>query len=174
MIIQTHALTRLAASAWGCNIEKARLLYVVAIRSAIAYGTGALHNPQKPTLVKKLAPIQNRCLRKITEVYKDTPVENLEIEAFCPPLDLYFHKKVADFEERLDRTGMRQRINTACAAIATALRKRRPRSRTINEPGHRQWAQSWIQQWSPLDENRREKPSTTALKKAWENRWKTG
>ena len=146
----------------------------MAIRSAIAYSTGALHNPQKPTLAKKLAPIQNRCLRKITGAYKDTPVENLEIEAFCPPLDLYFNKRVADFEDRLDRTGMRQQINTACAAIATALRKRRPRSRTINEPGHRQWAQAWTQKWCPLDENRREKPSTTALKKAWENRWKTG
>ena len=45
MTTQTHALTRLAASAWGCNIEKAWLLYIVAIRSAIAYGAGALHNP---------------------------------------------------------------------------------------------------------------------------------
>ena len=69
---------------------------------------------------------------------------------------------------------MRQRISTACAAIATTLRKRRPRSQTTNEPGHRQWAQSWVQQRNPPDENRREKPSTTALKKAWENRWKIG
>ena len=66
MTTQTHALTRLAASAWGCNIEKARLLYVMAIRSAIAYGAGALYNPQKPTLAKNW-------FRFKTAVYEKSP-----------------------------------------------------------------------------------------------------
>ena len=37
---QSFVLTRLAVSAWGCNLLRAREVYTKVIRSAIAYGTG--------------------------------------------------------------------------------------------------------------------------------------
>ena len=37
---QQFVLTRLAASAWGCSLLRAREIYTKVIRSTIAYGTG--------------------------------------------------------------------------------------------------------------------------------------
>ena len=139
----------------------------------MAYGAGAFHDPKNPVVARKLGPSQNRCLRYITGAFKDTPTKNLEIEAFCPPLDLYFDKRLADFESRLEKTGMRQKIISACAVIAIALRNRRHRPCPTKSFDHSRWAKSWIQRWAPneITENNPEKPSTVALKRAWEARW---
>jgi hypothetical protein len=42
---QQFALTRLAASAWGCSLLRAREIYTKVIRSAMAYGAGVWHHP---------------------------------------------------------------------------------------------------------------------------------
>ena len=42
---QRFALTRLAASAWGCSLVRAREIYTKVIRSVIAYGVGIWYQP---------------------------------------------------------------------------------------------------------------------------------
>ena len=85
-----HALTRLAASTWGVDLVQAREVYVKVIRAAMAYGTGVTHNPHNPKVAEALKVAQNTALRRVLGAYKATPVRNLELETFCPPLDLYF------------------------------------------------------------------------------------
>ena len=53
---QMNALTRLAASTWGCTVPRAREIYTKVIRSCIAYGAGAFHNPDRPRFAKAMAP----------------------------------------------------------------------------------------------------------------------
>ena len=55
---QQFALSRLAASAWGCSLLCAREIYTKVIRSALSYGAGVWHHPteQKPKgIAKQLA-----------------------------------------------------------------------------------------------------------------------
>jgi len=54
METQMHALTRLAASTWGYNLIRAREIYVKIIRAAMAYGAGAIHDPNQPKIVRGL------------------------------------------------------------------------------------------------------------------------
>ena len=98
MEIQMLALTRLAASTWGCDLIRAREVYIKVIRAAIAYGAGVTHDPNRPKVAKSLQTCQNKGLRRVLGAYKATPIRNLELEAFCPHLDLYFSKRLADFE----------------------------------------------------------------------------
>ena len=46
---------------------------------------------------------QNRSLRIVAGAYKATPIRHLETETFTPPLDLYLNKRLADFEQRLEK-----------------------------------------------------------------------
>src|SRR5436305_7585960 len=129
METQMHALTRLAASTWGCDLIRAREVYVKVIRAAIAYGTGVIHDPNRPKVAQCLQTCQNKGLRRVLGAYKATPVRNLELEAFCPPLDLYFNKRLTDFEARLKTSGMRAKIDHACWKITGHLRNRQGRLR---------------------------------------------
>ena len=87
---QQFALTRLAASAWGCTLLRAREIYTKVIRSAIAYGAGVWHHPTTDQRVKgiarKLATTQSQCLRVVAGAYRATPVRFLEAETATPPL----------------------------------------------------------------------------------------
>ena len=120
-----YTLTRIAASTWGCSLIRAREIYTKVIRAAIAYGAGVFHNPHQPTYAKALQASQNKCLRRVAGAYKATPIQNLELETYCPPLDLYLNKRLADFEDRLRYTGMGEKIQEACKAIRAQLRNRR-------------------------------------------------
>ena len=130
---QQFALTRLAASAWGCTLLRAREIYTKVIRSAIAYGAGVWHHPTTDQRVKgiarKLATTQSQCLRVVAGAYRATPVRFLEAETATPPLDLYLNKWVADFERRLERTGKGELIQAVCNRVATRLQQRRQRRR---------------------------------------------
>jgi hypothetical protein len=162
---QQFALTRLAASAWGCNLLRAREIYTKVIRSAVAYGAGVWHYPTEQQRVKgiarKLATTQSQCLRVVAGAYKATPVRFLETETATPPLDLYLNKWVADFEHRLDRTGKGQLIQAVCNRVATRLQqRRRQRRRAVVStlapslefgPGRTAWAQAWLEDSLPED-----------------------
>ena len=86
MATQTLALTRLAASAWGCSVPRARELYTKVIRSALSYGASAWHQmgdtEKGPAL--QLRTVQNSCLRTVTGAYKAIPVRHLETEVYRP------------------------------------------------------------------------------------------
>src|SRR5437667_979085 len=102
---QQFALSRLAASAWGCSLLRAREIYTKVIRSALSYGAGVWHHPteQKPKgIAKQLATTQSQCLRVVSGAYRATPVRFLKVKTATPPLDLYLNQRVADFERRLE------------------------------------------------------------------------
>ena len=42
---QNFALTRLAASTWGCDLTRAREIYTKVIRNAVAYSASTYHTP---------------------------------------------------------------------------------------------------------------------------------
>ena len=66
----------------------------------MVYGAGVIYDPNHPKVARGLQASQNKGLRKVLGAYKATPTRNLELEAFCPPLDLYFNKRLADFASR--------------------------------------------------------------------------
>lgn len=111
METQTYALTKIAASTWGCTLARAREVYTNVARSAIAYGASTYHTPadhrkQTPRgITKQLATTQSSCLRVVAGVYRATPIRSLETETWVPPLDLYLNKRIADFQERLVSAG---------------------------------------------------------------------
>ena len=105
---QDFALSRIAAKTWGPSLAKAREVYTKCIRSAIAYGASSFHTPttvggRPKGVVRSLAKAQNRSLRIVAGAYKATPIRHLESETFTPPLDLYLNKRLADFEQRLEK-----------------------------------------------------------------------
>jgi hypothetical protein len=160
---QQFALTRLAASAWGCTLLCAREIYTKVIRSAIAYGAGVWHHPTTDRvkgIARKLATTQSQCLRVVAGAYRATPVRFLEAETATPPLDLYLNKWVADFERRLERTGKGELIQAVCNRVATRLqhcrqRRRRVAAETLPRPslefgtGRTAWAQVWTEDSTP-------------------------
>ena len=122
---QQFALTRLAASTWGCSLRRARELYTKVIRAALAYGASAWHTPAEPCkpqgIARGLQAAQTQCLRTVAGAYKATPVRSLETEMYVPPIDLYLNRRLAEFEEKLRMTYMDRFIHNACAVIATKL-----------------------------------------------------
>jgi hypothetical protein len=120
--MQQFALTRLAASTWGCSLLRAREIYTKLIRSAVAYSAGVWHHPterQAKGIARNLATTQTQCLRVASGAYKATPVRFLEVETATPPLDLYLNKWVADFERRLERTNKGALIRDICNWVTT-------------------------------------------------------
>jgi hypothetical protein len=170
---QKFALTRIAASTWGCSLDRARLVYVVAIRSAMVYGASAYHTPSKngkaQGVARSLATAQSQCLRVVAGAYKATPVRQLETETHTPPIDIYLDMRLADFEERLQRTGKARLIRDTCTAIVRALRRRKGRGRPrklkpvdpSSGPAKAEWAAAWARQGGTLD----------AAERDWKQRW---
>jgi hypothetical protein len=141
---QDFALSRIAAKTWGPSLSRAREVYIKCIRSAIAYGASSFHQPTTPKAtgpkgpVKVLSKAQNRSLRIVVGAYKTTPVRCLETEAWVPPLDLYLNKRLADFENRLQKQALQSRagpeaerttaghlITEACNRVFRRFKKRR-------------------------------------------------
>jgi len=163
---QKYALTKLTASAWGCSLRRAREIYTSVIRSALAYGAGVWHQPsdQKPKGISaQISILQSECLRTVCGAYRATPIRSLETEAAVPPIDLYLNLRVAEFEQRIRRTGKDVLIKQACAAVANRLRRRRRRrtrgqANTTSTPegteysqDRTRWADSWVGQGTTED-----------------------
>jgi len=172
---QMCALTRLAASTWGCNLLRAREVYVKVIRAAIAHGAGVYHNPERPKVAKALEPVQNKGLRVVMGAYRATPIRNLELEAYCAPLDVYLNKRLADFEQRLQFSPMGDLIATACGKIRRRLMNKRGRPKKPKNQylglNTREWAKRWTAGAGP---NGSEGTSGDALRREWKQRWDTG
>jgi hypothetical protein len=94
------AFSKLAAFAWETSVFSARQVYVVIIRSVLAYAAPNWHDIRNELkeLSKILTPVQNKCLRIVSGAYKATPTRYLESEIAVPSFDLYFDKWVADFK----------------------------------------------------------------------------
>ena len=117
-------------------MDRAREIYTKVIRSTLAYGASAFYTPsENPTgITAKLLIEQTKSLRTILGAYKATPVRLLETEAAVPPLDLYFRKRVEDFEIRLAQLPVFQFIQKASKKVRDSLRKRRLKHRYIPLP----------------------------------------
>ena len=141
---QDFALSRIAAKTWGPSLPRAREVYIKCIRSAIAYGASSFHQPTTPGATgprgpaKALSKAQNRSLRIVVGAYKSAPIRCLETEAWVPPLDLYLNKRLANFENRLqkqalqsgagpgaERTSTGHLITEACNRVYRRFKKRR-------------------------------------------------
>jgi hypothetical protein len=154
---QKLALTKLAASVWGCSLARAREIYTKVIRATIVYGASAWHEPSETGanpkgIASHLSTAQSQCLRTVTGAYRATQTRHLEVEAAVPPIHIYLNKRVAEFESRLEHTGMAEKIRRACEVVATRLRRQRTRTRTrpvgpqhLPKGGEQkaQWASRW-------------------------------
>ena len=103
------ALTRLAVSAWGCDLERARGLYTAVNRPAITYGAGVIAE-QSPrgnssAVSRALASSQNKASRKVAMGYKASPIRYLEPEMGVPPLDCTWSKGNAPLSDALKHRG---------------------------------------------------------------------
>ena len=133
METQMYALTKIAASTWGCTLARAREVYTKVVRSAIAYGASAYHTPAGPAygpprgIARELLTIQSSCLRVVAGAYRATPIRSLETETWVPPLDLYLNRRVADFKERLSQTGATAALQIARRRVARATLNRQDR-----------------------------------------------
>src|SRR5437667_10448521 len=111
---------------------RARELYTKVVRSTIAYGASAYHQPTlvggKPRgLAVRLEKEQNGCLQVVAGAYKATPIQNLEVETLVPPLDLYLNKRLAEFESQLAQSGLQTVIDSTRLKILRRFGKRRRR-----------------------------------------------
>ncbi|EAQ92886.1 hypothetical protein CHGG_01121 [Chaetomium globosum CBS 148.51] len=130
---QSYALSRIVAKTWGMGLAKAREVYTKCIRSALAYGASSFHiptdvggEPVKKGITKALGKAQNKSLRIVAGAFKSTPIRNLETETWVPPLDLYLNKRLADYENRLQRPDLddgQGGKKTAASVVLTACRK---------------------------------------------------
>ncbi|TVY59574.1 putative RNA-directed DNA polymerase from transposon X-element, partial [Lachnellula suecica] len=145
---QAGALTRITASTWGASLVRARLIYSSVIRPAITYGAPTWHEPSKGKAIRvglQAQKAQNRALRTVTGAFKATPIRALEVEAYVPPMDLYLHDKIANFQQRLDNSPVQQQIVDACKRIQRRT-KQKIKQRQIRTTGEKrkEWANSRI------------------------------
>jgi hypothetical protein len=112
-------------------VPSAKQVYAVVIRSVLAYIAPNWHEIKRglKKLSKTLILIQNKCLRIISGAYKAIPARYLESEIAILPLDLYFDKWVADFENRTEVSGI-TRLLRAAGAKAAELATNRPGNRS--------------------------------------------
>lgn len=152
---QKLALTKLAASVWGCSLARAREIYTKVIRATIAYGASAWHEPSEAGanprgIANHLSTAQSDCLRTVTGGYRATQIRHLEVEAATPPIHIYLNKRVAEFESRLEYTGMAKKVRSACAAVASRLRRQRTRIRPVGPqllPKGGEQKAKWASRW---------------------------
>ena len=169
---QNFALTRLAASTWGCDLARAREIYTKVIRNAVAYGASAFHTPttndQPKGVTQGLMAAQTCCLHTVAGVYKVTPARSLETETWVPPLDLYLNTWVAQFEKRLQGSRKGELIRQSGVTVARALHQRRGCPPGPLRGKYRDTAAlaTWAAQWVPEDTN-----AEAAAEQAWRCRW---
>jgi len=117
---------------WGFSLLRAREVYTKVIRVAIAYGAPVFHTftreGKKPGgIARDLHREQSRCLRTVAGAYKATAARTLETETFVPTLDLYLNSRAAQFESRLEQSGIGQLVKNSCKRVANRLKNRNGR-----------------------------------------------
>lgn len=122
MATQMFSLLRTTASTYGVDLRMARLIYLVVIRTALAYASTIWHQPtswqaKSKGLVNQLKQFQNQGLRIVLGALKATPIKLLELEAHVPPLELFLNGRTAIFQSKLARTTLKTEIQDACHHI---------------------------------------------------------
>jgi hypothetical protein len=130
--------------------------------------------PYRPTgprgIAKKLATLENSCLRTVLGAYKATPARTLHLEAGIPPLDLYLNQRRLVFERKAEIGPLPAILQQASAKLQRRFKKRRrsppgslPRS---PKPLRLQEDQQALEAWKGTA-----KTTTEALYRAWEARF---
>jgi hypothetical protein len=185
---QSYALSRIAAKTWGLGLAKPREVYSKCIRSALAYGASSFHLPTekggRPAtrgITMDLGKAQNKSLRIVAGAFKSTPIRNLETETWVPPLDLYFNKRLADFEARLrmpaldDGQGGKKAAGSIVQAACDKLYRRfnsrrnsrgRPRAFGPQGPTAVEKSAITIASWTGGTSN-----TDRTVEEAWRERW---
>src|SRR5450755_1240857 len=172
---QTNALTRIATSTWGATFRKARLVYTAVVRPALAYGTPIWFSPEgkeatKPSLIRPLKVIQNRCLRTIAGAYKATPILLLESETGILPVRTHFSKLQAQYQLRKQNSPVVRLITSACERIQRQLQGSRGRTRRHpTTPGVQKLA--WYQKLLRTNPQSRAATPQSQIDKATHNQW---
>ncbi len=99
---QGRAIKCLAGSTWGVTFQKCRLVYNAVMRPMLTFAASIWYQSKGTSEaikshIKRLAIIQNDCLRTVLGAFKATPVPVLEAEA-----------AIASIEIQLDRLVMQQ------------------------------------------------------------------
>ena len=111
---QRFALSKIAAKTWGPSLLRSRDVYLAVIRSCITYAASTFSTPDNTMggakgrgkgIVARLEAEQNKCLRIVTGAYKSTPINVLEAEANCMPINLVLAQRAAAFEEKATSEG---------------------------------------------------------------------
>jgi hypothetical protein len=122
-------------------------------------------------LSKVLTSVQNKCLQIISGAYKATPARYLESEMAILPLDLYFDKWVANFEDYTEVSGMAKLLRAA-GAKAAELATNRPgnqsrRRRAIIAQMTRDKRSQIVRKWKNSGRN-----NENIMVNKWGDRWK--
>ena len=111
-----------------------------------------------------MARHQAQALGTTLGAYKATPIRSLELDTFCPPLDIYLNKRVADFELRMQLSGPSLQLDRGTAYVEARLRDwRKPLEGT-----HREWAKNWAGSTGHPDDCW---DSKAAAARDWKARW---
>ncbi len=96
---QGRAIKCLAGSTWGATFQKCRLVYNAVMRPMLTFAASIWHQPKgtseaTKSHIKRLAIIQNDCLRTVLGAFKATPVPVLEAEAAIAPIEIQLDRLV--------------------------------------------------------------------------------
>lgn len=133
MTNQSNALKCLAGSTWGATLHKARTVYSMVVRPMLTFAAPVWHNPQGTfeatgKHARKLAVVQNGCLRTVLGAYKATPVPVLEAESMTPPIQLQLNRLV--MRSKANR-GTHPLVHQGNEKIKKRLQKGRGRRRAL-------------------------------------------
>ena len=172
---QTNALTWIATSTWGATFRKSRLVYTAVVQPALAYGTPIWFSPEgkeatKPSLIRPLEVIQNRCLWTIAGAYKATPIPLLESETSTLPVRDYFSKLQAQYQLWKQNTPVAGLITSACERIQRQLQGSRGRTwRHPTTPGVQKLA--WYRKLLQTNPQSQTTTPQSQIDKAIHNQW---
>ena len=131
---QSNALTRIATSALGVTFGKARIVYTAVVRPALLYRGPIWFSPDgteatKPSLLRPLEVIQNRCLWAISGAYRATPTHLLESEIGVLSVRDHLSMLQAQYQRRRLDIPVAGLAATACERIQRQLQGGRGRQR---------------------------------------------
>ncbi len=148
-----------------------RELYMKMICNTIVYRMSVWHisikGGQLKGLAKALFIIQLEYLYIVIKTYRTIPIYCLKKEIDILLIDIYFNKRIADFERRLMESGMTELINNSNTTITIYLYNRHL-YRHLKEaypetgPTKTEWANKWLE--SDL--------SKDTIYKDWKEKWR--
>lgn len=102
-LTQSRAIKCLAGSTWGATFQRCRTIYNMVVRPMLTFAAPIWHNPAgtkeaTKSHSRKLALIQNDCLRTVLGAYKATPIPVLEAEARVRPIGIQLDRLVLKYQ----------------------------------------------------------------------------